>query len=145
MITPAALDAAAGKVLWKKDLQEEYRIRIPVWGIAAAPLVEGDLVILNVGGDDGRTVLALDRKTGQERWGALDDPASYSAPIVVERGGRRLLICWTGSRLAGLEPTSGRLLWSHPFVHRRWLGMVAELNINRTTLVEKMRRLGIEV
>ena len=119
------LDAATGAVLWKKDVEKEYGIRIPIWGIAAAPLIEGELVILNVGAAQDKTILALDRKTGRERWAALDDPASYSAPIVVERGGRRVLVCWTGSRLVGLEPSTGKVLWAHPFVHRRWIGMVA--------------------
>ena len=36
------LDAAAGDVIWKKDLRAEYNIRMPIWGIASAPLVEGD-------------------------------------------------------------------------------------------------------
>jgi outer membrane protein assembly factor BamB len=82
-------------------------------------------VVLNVGAGEDKTILALDRKTGRERWAALDDPASYSAPIVVERGGRRVLVCWTGSSLVGLDPPTGKVLWAHPYLHRRWIGMVA--------------------
>ena len=108
-------DAARGTVLWAKDLQKEYKARVPIWGIAASPLVDGELVIVQAGGADGACVLAFDRRTGEERWRALDDQASYSAPVIIEQAGRRVLVCWTGESVAGLEPASGKVLWRYPF------------------------------
>jgi len=119
------LDTVTGEVLWKKDLADEYKARIPQWGIAAAPLVENDLVIVQVGGDDDACLIAFDRKTGHQRWTALDDPASYSAPVVIEQAGRRVLVCWTGDRVVGLNPTSGEPYWAHPFERRRMVIGVA--------------------
>ncbi len=63
-------DAATGKPLWSKDCNAEYKIRMPIWGIAAAPLVDGDLVIVQIGGEDA-CLVAFDKKTGEERWRAL--------------------------------------------------------------------------
>jgi outer membrane protein assembly factor BamB len=108
------LDAATGRVLWKHDCYEEYSIRMPIWGIAASPLVEGDLVIVQIGGRDA-CLVAFDKRTGQERWRALSDRASYAAPIVVNQAGRRVLVCWTGDSVAGLDPLTGRVHWRHPF------------------------------
>jgi outer membrane protein assembly factor BamB len=108
-------DAADGTVLWSKDLGSDYRIRMPIWGISSAPLVEGDLVVVQIGGEDGACLVAFDKKTGSERWKALDDQASYSAPIVIEQAGHRVLVCWTGDRVVGLNPQSGELYWEHPF------------------------------
>jgi len=108
------LDAATGKLIWRKDLKAEYRIRVPIWGIAAAPLVDGEKVILLIGGADGACVVALDKKTGEQKWRALDDRASYSAPIIVRQAGRRVLVCWTGDNVAGLDPQTGKLHWKHP-------------------------------
>jgi len=113
------LDAATGAVLWSKDLASEYDIDIPQWGIAAAPLVEDDLVIVHVGGRPDASIIAFDKRTGRQRWTALDDPVSYSAPIVIDQAGRRVLVCWTGTRVVGLDPSSGELYWEHPFKHRR--------------------------
>ncbi len=115
------LDAASGEVLWKKDLSQEYELDMPVWGIAAAPLVEEDLLIVHVGGRPRACIIAFDKRTGDQRWTALDDPASYSAPIVIGQAGRRVLVCWTGTRVVGLDPASGELYWEHPFRHRRWI------------------------
>jgi outer membrane protein assembly factor BamB len=107
-------DAASGEIAWKHDLNSEYKVRMPIWGLAAAPLVVDDLIILQVGGEHA-CLVAFDKVTGEERWRAMDDDASYSAPIMIEQAGRRVLVCWAGQHVAGLEPTIGQVLWSHPF------------------------------
>jgi outer membrane protein assembly factor BamB len=112
-------------VLWEKDLHVQYRIRLPVWGIAASPLVEGDLVIVHIGGEDNASIVAFDKRTGQERWRALNDGASYSAPIVIQQAGKRVLVCWTGDRVVGMDPISGTLYWQHPFEPTRMVLNIA--------------------
>jgi outer membrane protein assembly factor BamB len=112
-------DAAKGTVLWSKDLNTEYRIRMPTWGISAAPLIEGDLLIVHIGGSNDACLVAFDRKTGAERWHALNDRANYSAPIVIDQAGKRVLICRTGDRVVGLDPQTGKLYWDHAFPSAR--------------------------
>ena len=108
------LDAATGKLLWKKEPGADYRVRAPIWGIAAAPLVDGDAVIVQIGAsEEGACIVSLDAATGKEKWRALEDRASYSAPIIISQAARRVLVCWTGDSLAGLDPASGRVLWQH--------------------------------
>ena len=107
-------DAATGRVVWKRDMLADYAIRMPIWGISAAPLVHGKLVILQIGGE-GKCLVALDRETGAERWSALPDRASYSAPILIEQASRPVLVCWTGDNVAGLNPDTGDVYWLHPF------------------------------
>ncbi|MHC4121482.1 MAG: PQQ-binding-like beta-propeller repeat protein [Planctomycetota bacterium] len=108
-------DAATGNILWKKELKTEYKIKLPVWGIAAALLVEDDLVIVHVGGEDGACLIAFDRADGRQIWKTLDDDASYAAPIVIEQAGKRVLVCLTGQRVVGLNPLGGKLYWQIPF------------------------------
>jgi len=112
-------DAATGKVLWGRDLRTQYSIRMPNWGIAASPIVEGDLIIVHFGGKDA-CVCAFDKKSGKEQWKALSDDASYSAPIVVDQAGKRVLVCWTGNRIVGLDVATGRLLWEYPSQWEKW-------------------------
>ena len=107
-------DAAKGSVIWSKDLNTEYRIKVPIWGIATAPLVENDLLIVQAGGRDDACVIAFDKVTGKERWHALNDGASYSPPIAINQAGKRVLVCWTGERIVGLEAATGRLYWQQP-------------------------------
>jgi len=113
-------DATTGDVLWGRDLAAEYQIRMPNWGIAASPLVEGDLLIVQVGGSPDACVCAFDKISGRPRWQALADDASYSAPIVVDQAGRRVLVCWTGDRITGLDPAGGSLYWEIPAPWEKW-------------------------
>lgn len=114
------LDAENGTLLWGRDLRTEYKIRMPDWGIAAAPLVEGDLLIVQIAGQDNACLCAFDKRTGAPRWQALPDLASYSAPIVVDQAGHRVLICQTGDRVVGVDPRDGRLYWEYPLPWKSW-------------------------
>ena len=113
------LDVGTGTVLWKRDLNREYKLqaaqRMPEWGIAAAPLVYERLVIVHFGGADGACVVGFDKKSGNEVWRALQDRAQYSAPVLINQAGRPTVACWTGDSVAGLAPQDGTVLWRHPF------------------------------
>lgn len=113
-------EAATGRVLWRRDLRTEYRIRMPRWGIAAHPLVEGEMMITQIGGAGEACVVAFDRKTGAERWKAFPDEASYSPPIVLEQAGRRLVAMALGYRLVAFAPADGALQWSHEQPKGSW-------------------------
>jgi len=113
-------DAAEGEVLWSKDLDRDYKIRMPLWGIAASPVVEGDLLILQIGGENDACLIALDKLTGEQRWTALSDVASYAAPIVIDQCDRRILVCKTGDRVVGVEGDSGKEHWAYPVRWKSW-------------------------
>ena len=109
------LDAANGKPIWSAHLARDYQGRMPTWGYAASPLVADDLVIVQPGGKAGQSVVALNRKTGSPVWKTLSDEAAYATPILIERDGRRQLICWTPSHIRGLDPGTGKLIWAVPY------------------------------
>jgi outer membrane protein assembly factor BamB len=108
----AALDAASGKVLWTQDLKKAFGARPPQWGVSASPRVVGDLLLVDAGGRDGASIVALDRRSGVVKWTAGSDLAGYSVPLVVEIGGRRMAVFFTGSKVVGLDPADGEILWS---------------------------------
>ncbi len=112
-------EAATGDILWKRDLQTEYGIRLPIWGIAASPLVKDGMVIVQIGGENGACLVAFDTETGDERWRSLGDRASYAAPILVEQAGREVLVCRTGDSVAGLDPADGTVHWRYPYPPER--------------------------
>ncbi|HEY2827540.1 MAG TPA: PQQ-binding-like beta-propeller repeat protein [Pirellulales bacterium] len=103
-------NAFTGEVLWQKDLKSQYNIQMPMWGIAAAPLVDGRRLILNIGGEHA-CVVALDKITGDEIWKSLDDPVQYSAPIIIQQADKPVLVVWTGAGVVGLNPTTGAEYW----------------------------------
>jgi outer membrane protein assembly factor BamB len=101
-----------GKLVWQKHLGGKHT---PMWGLAASPLIEGEMLIA-VGADPAGTVIAFNKMTGEQRWAAL--PArepGYSSPIVIEAGGVRQLIVWNPQALSSLDPRTGGVYWSEPF------------------------------
>jgi outer membrane protein assembly factor BamB len=127
-----AFDAAGGTILWQKDLEHQYNIDLPQWGIAAAPLIYNNLVILHIGGE-GACIVALNKDTGDEVWRALNDRAQYSAPILLQQAGQPVVICWTGDSVAGLAAPTGKVLWRYEWKPRKMPIGVA------TPVVEKDR------
>src|SRR5262249_38158548 len=111
----SCLDAITGQLVWKKHLADDFHGRGPRYGAAAAPLVEGDLLIICAGGLPESGVIALDRLTGALRWSALPDRPAYSAAIVVDAGGTRQLIVWTADSISGMEPVNGKIFWQIPW------------------------------
>ena len=103
------LDVKTGKVIWEKNLWNEYEVE--EMGCRPSPLIEGSLLIVFTGAKPGATVLALDKQTGKEVWKALDEHASNSSPIVITSGDRRQLIVWTDKSLASLDPANGHIYW----------------------------------
>lgn len=109
------LDAVRGTVIWKKDLNAEFSIDMPIWGIAASPLLYEDRILLHIGGEKA-CVVALQKSSGETLWTALpDDRASYSAPVMVKQAGVDVALFWTGDSVAGLNPVDGQVYWRFPF------------------------------
>lgn len=114
----AALEAATGKVLWQHDLGQEFGAELPHkwphWGYSTSALVEGDQVVLEIGGGRDQAFAAFDRASGKVRWTAHSDEPAYTSPIAVDAAGRRQLVFLTASHVVGLTP-QGRVLWTYPF------------------------------
>ena len=115
------LDAASGEARWRVSLVDDLGGKIPVWGYSESPLVDGELVVVTPGGDQG-AIAAIDRSTGEVVWQceALEDVAHYSSPVVAQPHGERQYVQLLEKRLVGLAPKDGSLLWEV-----EWPGRVA--------------------
>lgn len=110
-----ALSAKDGRKVWEHDLPDEFDARIPGWGVSTSPLVEGNLLLVDVGGRGGKSLAAFDKKTGRVVWTSQSDSAGYSAPIAVTVGGVRQVIFFTGTSVVSVSPRDGKLLWRVPW------------------------------
>ena len=106
------LDSTSGDVVWKRDICKEHSCDPPRWGYSSHPLVHGDLLYVVAGGD-GQVLLALDRKTGKERWKALSSTeAGYCPPLVLNHAGVEQLFFWYPEAVVSLHPGTGDSHWS---------------------------------
>ncbi|MCY3872201.1 MAG: PQQ-binding-like beta-propeller repeat protein [Gemmatimonadetes bacterium] len=109
-----ALNAKDGKKLWLVDLYDGLGSRVPKFGFSTSPLVEGDLLLLEVGTRQG-TFIALNKTNGAVKWASQNDIVSYSSPIAVDIAGIRQVVFISGEAAVGLSPTDGSLFWRFPW------------------------------
>ncbi len=106
------LAADTGKVVWAKNFPTDFKAKVPTWGFCGHPLVYKDLVICLVGGE-GSIAVAFDKVTGKERWKALNArEAGYCPPTLITVGGKEQLVIWHAQAINGLDPLTGKVIWS---------------------------------
>lgn len=111
-----SLDAATGQTIWRTNILTDAGASNIQWGMSASPLIVDRAVVTLPGGANGRSVVAYDHRTGARLWSSLDDRASYSSPMLVTIDDVRQILAVTASRIVGLNPGDGTLLWEFPWV-----------------------------
>ena len=111
-----ALEAATGKLVWNKNILTDNGAANLTWAMAAAPLIADGKVIVQPGGQPGKSVVAYDKLTGDRVWSALDDEQAYASPILATLAGKRQLVVVSALRVVGLTIDEGKLLWEIPWV-----------------------------
>ena len=108
------LELDSGKKVWDRGLVEEYKVPPSYFGIGTTPLVEGGIVLVNVGGKKAG-IVAFDAATGKEIWRATDDGASYASPVAATLGGKRTGVFFTRQGVVLLDPKTGAVRYT-----KRW-------------------------
>ena len=117
--TLACIDTNNGKRVWSRNLVADYQSDLGYFGAGSTPLIEGQSVIVNVGGQKSQAgVVALSAATGKELWKSVSDTASYSSPVAVTVDGTRHILCITRLKLVSLDPATGKVRFEFPFGKR---------------------------
>jgi outer membrane protein assembly factor BamB len=102
------LELKSGEKVWGKSITAAYKVPKNFFGVGTTPLVEGKLLLVNVGGK-GAGIVAFAMDTGKEVWKATDDGASYSSPVAATIGGVRHVIFLTRQGIVSLDPLNGEV------------------------------------
>ncbi len=98
----------AGKQLWKASVGTQLN----GWGSATSPVLHKDLVLVNASVESG-SLVALDKKTGAEKWRARGINESWHAPLVVTApGGKSEVIAACIKQVFGFDADTGAQLWT---------------------------------
>ena len=119
------LDFDTGKILWRRWINRDFQVPQNFFGVGSAPVIAGDLVLINAGGSGGASVVAVDKKTGQTVWKTGSDGASYSTPVIRKIREEPLGIFLTREGLLVVETHSGRERYRYPFRSRNHLSVNA--------------------
>ncbi len=102
-----------GKLVWQKNVAKDYAPFDIPWGHSSSPTVYQDVLLLLCDHEPASYLLALDKKTGEERWKTDRGKGlrSYSTPTVVSGPAGDELVVNSSEKLEGYDPKTGKLLW----------------------------------
>jgi len=123
------LKADDGKEIWKFDTKAKYHFHQNFFGVGSVPVVDGDLLIVPVGGSqkgprpldfrdikpNGTGIVAFDKKTGAVKYEAGDELSSFSSPIVASIDGKKTALYFSRGALLGFDPQTGESRFRFPW------------------------------
>jgi outer membrane protein assembly factor BamB len=109
------LDAATGKVLWRKQSAADYLDTPYHFESSMSPLVIDGMCIVYVGGEDQGAIIAFDLADGKAKWKYSGDAPSPSSPVIATVGGVRQIVTITEKNVIGVSLADRSLLWHVPF------------------------------
>ena len=142
------LELATGKKVWERDTAKDWNVPNAFFGVGSTPILEGDRLIVMVGGQPNAGVVALDPLTGKTLWENVgksnwqgvvtigwraeapyewtgeEKSASYATPVAATIHGRRHVFCLMRQGLVSLNPTNGAVNFS------RWFQSPANDSVN---------------
>ena len=105
--TLSCWNLADGTKQWSIATQKEFGAPKGFFGMACSPLLEGDLLLMNLGGSGG--IVAFEQTTGKVRWKSANHEPSYSSPVAAAVRGQRYIFFVTRAGLVALKPDSGKV------------------------------------
>jgi outer membrane protein assembly factor BamB len=127
------LDLATGRQIWQHKTAEEFQVPFAFFGVGATPILEGNRLIVMIGGLPKSGVVAFDAVTGKKEWESVgtdtwppprvriqrDAPpgklASYATPLAATIHGKRHVLCFMRPGLVSLDPETGETNFSFWF------------------------------
>lgn len=107
----SARNKSDGKLIWELDFVKEFGSTLPRWGFASSPILIDQMLIIEVGGKDGKAFMAFDKSNGKEIWADGKGQASYSSPFLTSIDGQDQLIFANGNSVYSYN-LQGDTLWT---------------------------------
>lgn len=108
-----ALNATTGEQIWQVDIHGE-----PAEagvdhdkGHSSSPLIDGDLLIVGGGQQPNKSVIALNKSTGEVVWTYERAKGSYCSPTAWDIIGKRQIVSGVSTGYVGLDAQTGEALW----------------------------------
>ena len=151
------LKLTTGQLYWKRELFKEFNVQQDFFGVVTTPLVQGNLLIINVGAPDGPSVIGLNKTDGKVVWGSSNSKgsnkwaASYASPVPALIHGQRRVFVFAGGDsqpptggLLCLDPANGHVDFEFPWRSRTYESVNAScpVVINNQVFISATYRRG---
>jgi outer membrane protein assembly factor BamB len=110
--TLSCLNAADGKVLWRKD---EFGGSVPRFFTSSSPVIVDGLAVAQLGGQGNGALVAYDLNSGEQKWKWEGDTPAYASPVLMSVGGEKLIVAETEGRIVAVKAADGKVAWETPY------------------------------
>lgn len=104
-----------GSEIWRRNTLVENKAILADFGMTSSPLIIDSLVVVCVGGPDGKSLVAYHKETGKRVWSGGSDMAGYSSPFSANILGKSQVVIFSRFQVSGHDPVNGTLLWKFPW------------------------------
>ena len=108
----SCLDAADGKLLWRKD---PFPKVVPTFFTGMSPIIVDGTVIAHLGGKGNGAIIAFDLASGEQKWKWDAEGPEYASPALLTVAGTKQIVTLTEKSVVGVGVADGKLLWQIPF------------------------------
>jgi outer membrane protein assembly factor BamB len=113
----SCVDAKSGEIIWQKDAHAKYGGEFHRWGVSESVLLTEKAAFYTTGGTE-TTVIAINKNDGSLLWKtkSLGGERAYASPLLIERGGLKIILAQTANHLLGINAENGEILWDFDMV-----------------------------
>ncbi len=106
------IDTESGQIMWSVQVIDQFDGEYHRWGVAESPLIVDDKLICTPGGPEA-SVVAFDKISGKVIWQTreLSELGNYCSPILINRGGKKIIATQLADSFVGINAENGKLLW----------------------------------
>lgn len=110
-----AIDVKSGEIKWQRDYPGEEETPRPAFGFVSSPLMDEEHLYVQV----GSAMRKVRKSDGETVWKAMEDEramfgSAFSSPVWATIAGKSQLLVQARMALGGVDPKSGKVLWSTP-------------------------------
>jgi len=111
----SCLDAASGKMIWRKEFSKEFPKTFPRFYTATSPIIVDKMCVVHLGAEGNGAIMAFDLANGDVKWQWKGDGPAYGSPIVATIEGVKQIVEQTEKNIVGINAADGKLLWQTPY------------------------------
>ena len=137
-----ALDGATGEERWRVDFVERFGTKVPDFGFASSPLIDGDFLYVQA----ANSLVKLNKRDGTTVWrslehsGEISASGAFSSPVIAEIHGDRQLVVLTRHTLNGVSPEDGAVLWSTEVPSFRGMNILTPVVVGNSIFTSPYRQ-----
>ncbi len=106
------LKLKTGEQVWARELKDEEKARLPMYGFTTSPIVVGDSLILQMGARD-KSLAGFDLDSGKTKWAVGNDSINSQTPFKTSIGGRDIVLAAGRKKITGVDPNDGHVVFEY--------------------------------